>query len=124
LLFAGADDPLRALRWTLTELRHVLGAETEVGGDPVELALPPDATIDVQLVTAGTWKDAIELPGLGEELLAGLESLGAPEFESGFSPSVATSPPLTKMCSTRRPWLCWPGGNTTRHFDTPCRWSD
>jgi tetratricopeptide (TPR) repeat protein len=46
------------------------------------LVLPPDVTIDVQLITTGSWKDAVELPGLGEDLLAGLESIGAPEFES------------------------------------------
>ena len=82
LLFTEADDPLRALRWNLTELRRVLGPESEVGGDPVELVLPPDVTIDVQLITTGTWKDAVGLPGLGEDLLAGLERIGAPEFES------------------------------------------
>lgn len=82
LLFTEADDPLRALRWNLTELRRVLGPKSEVGGDPVELALPPDVTIDVQLITTGNWKEAIGLPSLGDDLLAGLESIGAPEFES------------------------------------------
>jgi len=82
LLFTDADDPLRALRWNLSELRRVLGPESEVGGDPVELALPPDVTIDVQLITTGNWKEAIGLPNLGDDLLEGIESIGAPEFES------------------------------------------
>jgi DNA-binding SARP family transcriptional activator len=82
LLFSEANDPLRALRWTLTELRRVLGPTAEVGGDPIQLNLPAEVTIDVELITSGTWKDAIGLPNLGEPLLAGLESIGAPEFES------------------------------------------
>jgi len=82
LLFPEADDPLRALRWTLTELRRVLGPTAEVGGDPVGLDLPADAIIDVELITDGTWKDAVNLPNLGDDLLAGFEGVGAPEFES------------------------------------------
>ena len=35
LLFADADDPLGALRWTLAELRRALGAADLVTGDPV-----------------------------------------------------------------------------------------
>lgn len=82
LLFTEADDPLRALRWTLTELRRVLGPTSKLGGDPIELVLPPDVTVDVQLIRTGNWKEAIGLPRLGDDLLAGLESVGSPEFES------------------------------------------
>lgn len=82
LLFADADDPLRALRWNLSELRRVLGPLAEVGGDPVELSLPSDVTVDIELVSGGSWKDIIELPTVGEELLAGLDDIGSPEFES------------------------------------------
>lgn len=82
LLFSDADDPLRALRWNLSELRRVLGPSAELGGDPVELSLPPDVTIDVQLVTAGSWKDVMELPNLGDDLLSGVDAVGGPEFES------------------------------------------
>jgi len=33
LLFGGADDPVRALRWGLAEIRRVLGEEGSVDGD-------------------------------------------------------------------------------------------
>jgi hypothetical protein len=39
LVFADADDPLGALRWTLAQLRRALGADA-LCGDPLELALP------------------------------------------------------------------------------------
>src|SRR6185295_19277454 len=34
LLFAEADDPVRALRWCLAEIRRALGDEGSVDGDP------------------------------------------------------------------------------------------
>jgi len=37
LLYGDADDPGRALRWNLTELRHALGERGSVDGDPVDL---------------------------------------------------------------------------------------
>ena len=62
LLFPGADDPARALRWGLAEIRRALGDEGAVDGDPVALRLPPDAVVDVQ----------VALGGLDEEGLASL----------------------------------------------------
>jgi DNA-binding SARP family transcriptional activator len=47
LLFAEADDPVRALRWCLAEIRRALGDEGSVDGDPVVLRLPPGAVVDV-----------------------------------------------------------------------------
>ena len=41
LLFAEADDPLRALRWGLAEVRRGLGHGAVLDGDPVQLTLPP-----------------------------------------------------------------------------------
>jgi DNA-binding SARP family transcriptional activator len=82
LLFGEADDPLRALRWSLTELRRVLGDEAELRGDPVGLVLPAQTTVDVRLITSGRWQDAIALPNLGEDLLANVDMEGAPEFDS------------------------------------------
>ncbi len=82
LLFGEADDPLRALRWSLSELRRLLGPEAQLSGDPVELVLPADVVVDVRLITTGHWQDAIALSGLGEELLEGFDTFGAPEFES------------------------------------------
>ena len=35
LLFADADDPVRALRWSLSEIRRALGSDGSVDGDPL-----------------------------------------------------------------------------------------
>src|SRR6478672_11634790 len=40
LLFSEADDPARALRWSLTEIRRALGPGATIDGDPVVLHLP------------------------------------------------------------------------------------
>ncbi|WP_433830725.1 tetratricopeptide repeat protein [Actinoplanes sp. CA-015351] len=80
MLYPGAQDPLRALRWGLTEIRRCLGVP--VDGDPVTLRLPDDAVVDVHVLSYGSWTSAVRLPGLGAELLDGIEVRGAPAFES------------------------------------------
>ena len=82
MLFAEADDPIRALRWSLSELRRGLGHDASLDGDPVVLQLPPGAIVDVDVVIHGTWEEAIGLPGLGAELLDGLTIRGAATFET------------------------------------------
>lgn len=79
LLFNDADDPMGALRWNLSQLRGVLG--DHVHGDPVRLELPADAVIDVDVLTRGSWVEAVDLPGLGGELLEGLGVAGADGFQ-------------------------------------------
>ena len=81
LLFPEADDPLGALRWTLSALRRQLGANVELGGDPVRLALPARAFVDVEVLSRGSWLEAVALPGLGHELLDGLAFRSSPGFE-------------------------------------------
>ena len=81
LLFSEADDPLRALRWNLTAVRRLLGPESHVDGDPVTLHLPPGAFVDALLLTRGTWVEALAIPALGEELLAGMDFSTAGSFE-------------------------------------------
>ena len=81
LLFPDADDPLGALRWTLADLRRVLGEGVDLGGDPLHLVLPPGATVDIQVLSRGTWVEAVGLPTLGRELLEGLSYPGSPTFE-------------------------------------------
>ena len=81
LLFPEADDPLRALRWTLVELRRQLGADAELGGNPLRLALPRGTFVDVDVLSRGSWMEAIALPGLGHELLDGLTFRSSPGFE-------------------------------------------
>ncbi|MCY1136668.1 BTAD domain-containing putative transcriptional regulator [Actinoplanes sp. Pm04-4] len=80
LLYQEADDPLRALRWGLAEIRRCLGVE--VDGDPVVLRLPPGAVVDVDVLRHGSWAAAVDLPGLGADLLDGIAVRGAPAFES------------------------------------------
>ena len=82
MLFAEADDPLRALRWGLSEVRRTLGAGGAVEGDPVVLQLPPGAVVDVTVVSRGAWTEAVALPGLGAELLEGMNVRAADTFDS------------------------------------------
>jgi DNA-binding SARP family transcriptional activator len=81
LLFPEAGDPLGALRWTLSALRRQLGEGAEVGGDPVRLRLSPGAVVDTDVLTRGSWLEAIALPGLGHELLDGMVFRSSPGFE-------------------------------------------
>ena len=81
LLFSEADDPLGALRWTLSALRRRLGEEVELGGDPLRLTLPPGTFVDVDVLSRGSWMEAIALPGLGHALLEGLAFRSSPGFE-------------------------------------------
>jgi DNA-binding SARP family transcriptional activator len=87
LLFADADDPLGALRWTLAELRRALGRPEALAGDPVDPALPG---LDVDL-TRITGSDAhLDDDGTDDshllltagELLEGVQLPACPEFES------------------------------------------
>jgi len=74
LLFPDAEDPAGALRWNLSELRRLLGGPDTVGsGNAVLLRLPEGSVIDVDVLKAGTSLEAVELPGLGRELLEGVD---------------------------------------------------
>lgn len=81
LLFAGADDPVRALRWNLSEIRRGMGEGGSVDGDPVVLQLPVGTVVDIEVVIRGSWTDAVGLPGLGADLLEGMTVQGAATFE-------------------------------------------
>lgn len=82
LLFAEADDPLRALRWSLTEIRRALADDGAIEGDPVVLTLADDVRVDVVELSHGSWVEAMEVAGSGGELLEGPVVRGAPAFES------------------------------------------
>jgi len=82
LLFAEADDPLRALRWSLSEIRRGLGDDGTLEGDPVVLRLASDATVDIDVVARGSWTHAVALPGLGADLLEGMDIIGAAGFSA------------------------------------------
>ncbi len=81
LLFAEADDPLGALRWSLSALRQRLGDDVELGGDPLTLTLGPGTHVDVDVLTRGSWTEAVALPGIGHELLDGIAFRSSPGFE-------------------------------------------
>lgn len=82
LLFTEADDPLRALRWNLSEVRRALGDAADVTGDPVRLQLAPDTVVDVHLVTRGDWTAAVELADLGAPLLESFTIRAGAAFEA------------------------------------------
>ena len=78
LLFPDADDPLRALRWTLVELRRTLGGSEVLHGDPLQLELPAGTQVDVLELTS----DSPSL-SLGDgELLEGADFSATPAFDS------------------------------------------
>ncbi|MBG6212129.1 DNA-binding SARP family transcriptional activator [Cryobacterium sp. CAN_C3] len=81
MLFGTAADPLRALRWSIGEIRHALGDHGCIEGDPVVLQLPIGASVDVTTLTKGAWGEAMLLPGLGSELLEGATFRDAATFE-------------------------------------------
>jgi DNA-binding SARP family transcriptional activator len=81
LLFPEADDPLGTLRWTLSALRRSLGDDAELEGDPVRLALSSGTLVDIDVLSRGSWLEALSLPGLGKELLDGLSFRSSPGFE-------------------------------------------
>src|SRR5690349_13882301 len=81
LLFSEAEDPQRALRWNLSEIRRGLGGQASVEDDPVQLRLPRDAVVDVEVLTRGASSEAIGLPGLGLDLLEGMTFRSSAAFE-------------------------------------------
>lgn len=82
LLFPEADDPLGTLRWALSALRRLLGEHAALAGDPLRLTLRPGTFVDVELLSRGSWVEALALPGLGHELLDGLAFRSSPGFEN------------------------------------------
>ena len=81
LLFTGADDPLGSLRWNVAELRRALGSATLPHGS-TELTLPPGTYVDVDALTRATSQEAVAIPGLGRELLEGMQFGNSPAFET------------------------------------------
>ena len=82
LLFPEADDPMGSLRWTLSVLRRFLGDDVVLAGDPLRLSLPPGTFVDVDVLSRGSWVEAVALPGLGHELLDGMAFPSSPGFEN------------------------------------------
>jgi DNA-binding SARP family transcriptional activator len=78
LLFPDAEDPLRALRWSLVELRRALGGSEILHGDPLQLDLPPGTEVDVLALTGDAPSTSV---GDGE-LLEGADFGATPAFDS------------------------------------------
>lgn len=77
LLFSDADDPLAALRWSLSAIRKAAGwSADEFGGDPLALRLHDGHTIDL----ADTHPDGTEPEALGN-LLGSLSFDSVPAFD-------------------------------------------
>jgi len=84
LLFEDAEDPLAALRWNLSELRRLLGL-TGLRGAVLRLTLEPTAYVDAEVLASGSWPQALSVPGLDQELLAGMHFADCPSFEVWLS---------------------------------------
>ncbi len=81
LIFTSANDPLGALRWTLAELRRALALNGVLQGDPLHLALPERAWIDVLALQAASDEDAGAALVSGE-LLEGIQPDAGPTFDA------------------------------------------
>jgi DNA-binding SARP family transcriptional activator len=81
LLFSDADDPLGALRWSLSALRRAIAPEGTIEGDPVRLDLR-DATLDLEVLLSSPLLEPSAADRLSAEMLDGIELSGAPAFES------------------------------------------
>jgi DNA-binding SARP family transcriptional activator len=80
LMFEDAEDPLAALRWNLTELRHALGPDS-LRGEEIALDRDSIASIDLDVLRRGASSEGVRLPGIGRELLEGLSFPSSPSFE-------------------------------------------
>ena len=80
-LFSEAEDPFRALRWNLTELRRALRLPELFSGSELRLELPEDVMVDIRILAAGTSSEAVSIAGIGRDLLEGIDFPGAPRFE-------------------------------------------
>jgi len=82
LLFDGAQDPASALRWNLAQVRRLLGRPGALSGSLVSLPGDGPVRFDVDVLAAARWQDAVELEGLGGELLEGMQFPGCAAFET------------------------------------------
>jgi DNA-binding SARP family transcriptional activator len=70
LCFANAEDPRAALRWTLTDLRRLLGDAGDPSGDPLRLVMP--LTMHVDLWQVLDRAPAAEVACMRGQLLEGM----------------------------------------------------
>lgn len=77
-LFAEADDPMGAVRWSLAELRRRMGTPEALRGNPISLDLGDEVQLDVKEIAAGRLPDPVPRG----ELLEGIDVLSSPGFET------------------------------------------
>jgi DNA-binding SARP family transcriptional activator len=82
LLFDSAQDPAGALRWNLGQVRRLLGQPDGLSGPVVHIPGDGSVCFDVDVLAAARWQDAVELEGLGTELLEGMQFPDCAAFES------------------------------------------
>lgn len=82
LLFAEADDPLGALRWSLAQIRQALGQQDALRGDPLEIALAPQTTADVLTLRASAPHDVESLATISGQLLEGMTFATSAAFDA------------------------------------------
>jgi DNA-binding SARP family transcriptional activator len=77
MLCGDADDPLRALRWCLSEMRRLIGWSGEqVAGDPLVIKIPSNCYVDARRLLEG---EVPEAPA--GELLEGIDFPGLAAFD-------------------------------------------
>jgi len=84
ILFPDADDPLGALRWTLSQLRRAFADDVNIEGDPVVIRLATtvwvDITHQVDERSCGGPAAEVGVAPVGR-LLEGLEDVAGEEFD-------------------------------------------
>jgi hypothetical protein len=81
MLFGEADDPLRALRWSLVDARRLLGVPDALTGEPLQLDPLVGSTVDVRILTSATWMEA-EVHARVGPLLEGITFPANPTFDA------------------------------------------
>jgi len=82
LLFENAEDPAGALRWNLSLVRRRLGRADALRGPVPSLPRGRGITFDVDVLTGGRWRAAVDLPNLGAELLEGMQFPDCAAYET------------------------------------------
>lgn len=85
LLFPDAEDPLGALRWTLSELRRTLGPEIQLGGNPVALQMPATFRFDVEQLLDPPTSGAFDSSSVEGDLLEGMSFSDCGAFDVWLS---------------------------------------
>jgi DNA-binding SARP family transcriptional activator len=84
-LWSEADDPLGAMRWTLSQVRKFLAPDATIVEENDRLSLAGDFSVDAADLLNGTWDpDTIDDVTRGE-LLEGTDAADAPDFERWLS---------------------------------------